>query len=147
MEDMKALLWPDRETFQDYSQDQWVSIVHYLFDSFESFLTIPLRCDDRIEENVGKGFCIDVRSRNAFGGPIAWACRGILGCDLLDQPIPLSISAILFLYSREHKLITTNDQASYLSFTFEPHHDTPGIWVCSGWEKDIYDEYCCFDHF
>ena len=146
MKTIEELIWTKGEILLDYSKEQWVSIVRYLLKSLESFLNFSLSCEESIDENVGKGFSIDIRSKNVLIDPLQIQCKGIIGGDIIDDPKHLHISVILFLYSRNKKLVTKNDD-NFLYFNFKRNENGNGMWVCSGWEKDIYDEYGFFDKF
>ncbi len=144
MKDIEKLIWANGRLLKDYTKEQWVAIVIYLLNSIEIFFNFPIVCEDKIIENVGEGFSLDIRSHKMFLGPLQIQFKGILGGDIVGDPMYLYISLILFLYSRETKLVTKNGD-SFLNFNFERNNGANGIWVCSGWGNDIYGEYGFFD--
>ncbi len=145
MQNIERLIWPDNAKFLDHNSDQWVFIVKYLLNSFESFIQWPLICEDNIEENVGQGFSIDICSAEPMPSPLELSFKGILGGDLIDEPKRLHISVCLFLYSTYRKLATKQND-SYVYFTFERNAQDTGIWMSHGWKQDVYDEYVFFDN-
>ncbi len=146
MKHIEKLIWANGSLIMDYSKEQWIAIAKYLLNSLESFFAFPIFYEDKVAENVGKGFSLDIKSKKILLGPLQIQCKGILGGDIVGDPMCLHISLILFLFSRDNKLITNNEH-SFLYFNFERNQDGNGIWVCSGWQNDIYGEYEFFDNF
>ena len=117
MNEIEKLIWNKGEIISQYSTKQWVAIVEHLLDSLEAYLNAPVYCVDTIEENVGNGFCVDVRSKDDPKLPLHIQFQGILGGAVAGDPQYLYVSFTLFLFSGNKKLITKEND-SFIEFAY-----------------------------
>jgi len=143
---MDHLIWPQQNAidFENYTQEDWISIVRYVQGQFVYFIDTPVAFESLTTASIGDGFCLDMKGWEGQGGPLSVTWHGILGGALLEEAGYLHISASLFLYVDTQKVVN-HAGGSFLEVVFEQAVTGEGEWRMKGWEPDIYGEYEYFN--
>lgn len=143
MTNIDEFVWPESGNIGEYSTKQWVDIVEYVLSKLRIFLNLPID-HEPLENNVGDGFCVNIWNPKPLLGSLALSWKGILGGQILNEGRRLNISATLFLYSQQKKLIT-KEGASFIELVYKKDDLGKGNWRMEGWLTDVYYEYEFFD--
>jgi hypothetical protein len=124
--------------YSDYLAEDWIVIINYVISKLNEYFGEIFIYNNDDFSNVGKGFCIEFKSKSCHG-PMNMRLEGTLGADILGDNEDLRISATLFAYSNDRRLIT-NDNDSFFQIEYKSSA-SGGKWVSLGWMFDEYNEY------
>jgi hypothetical protein len=124
--------------YSSYLTEDWIAIINYAILKLNKFFGEVFIYNKEDFKEVGNGFCIEFKSKSCHG-PLNIYLKGILGADILGDDEELRISATLFTFSDDQKLITTNNDC-YFEIEYKPSV-LGGKWISLGWMADEYDEF------